>query len=48
MIPLTEKLSYQNVDKWMEKLLEIPWDIPNDRWIEYKFELQIDVIGMAR
>ncbi len=24
MTPLTEKLSYRNADKWMEKLLEIP------------------------
>ncbi len=30
MAPLTEKLSYQNADEWMEKLSEIPWGIPND------------------
>ena len=29
MALLTEKLSYQNANKWMEKLSEIPWDIPN-------------------
>ena len=27
MTPLTKKLSYKNTDKWIEKLLEIPWDI---------------------
>lgn len=27
---LTKKLFYQNVDKWIEKLLEISWKIPND------------------
>ena len=31
MFPFTEKLSYQNVDKWIEKLLDIPWGIPNDK-----------------
>ncbi len=31
MAPLIEKLSYQNADKWIEKLSEIPWDIPNDK-----------------
>ncbi len=24
MVSLTEKLSYKNADKWIEKLLEIP------------------------
>ncbi len=38
MAPLTEKLSYQNTDKWIEKLTEIPWGIRNDEWIEYQFE----------
>ena len=32
----------------MEKLLDIPWGIPNDKWINYKFELQSGVGGMAR
>ncbi len=48
MAPLTEKLSYQNADKWMEKLSEIPWSIPNDEWIKYKFEHQSGVARMAR
>ena len=48
MAPLTEKLFYQNADKWMEKLSEIPWGIPNNKWIEHKFELQSGVAGMAR
>ncbi len=30
MALLTEKLSYRNVDEWMEKLLEIPWGILKD------------------
>ncbi len=32
----------------MEKLLEIPWGIPNDKWIEHKFEYQSGVAWMAR
>ena len=31
MAPLTEKLSYQNANKQMKKLLEIPWGILNDK-----------------
>ncbi len=31
MPPLTEKLSYRNVDKLMEKLSKISCGIPNDR-----------------
>ena len=30
MALLTEKLSYQNADKWIEKLLDILWGIPNN------------------
>ena len=48
MAPLTEKLSYQNVDKWMKKRSEIPWGIPNDEQIEHKFKFQSGVAGMAR
>ena len=29
MTLLTEKLSYQNADEWIEKLSEILWGIPN-------------------
>ena len=36
MALLTKKLSYQNVDKWIEKVSEIPWGILNDKWIEHK------------
>ena len=32
----------------MEKHSEIPWSIPNDEWIEHKFEFQNGVTGMAR
>ncbi len=31
----------------MEKLSEIPWGIPNDEWIEHKFEYQSGVARMA-
>ncbi len=48
MAPLTEKLSYRNADKWIEKLLEISWGIPNDKQFEYKFEHQSGVARMAR
>ncbi len=47
MAPLTEKLSYRNTDEWMEKLSDIPWCIPNDKWIDHKFEVQSGVGGMA-
>ena len=36
----TKKLSYKNTDKWMEKLLEISWDIPENKWIEYKYNFE--------
>ncbi len=32
----------------MEKLSKIPWSIPNDKWIEHKFEYQSGVTQMAR
>lgn len=47
MTLLTEKLYYQNVDEWMEKLSEILWVIPNNKWIEYKFEYQNVVACIA-
>ena len=31
MKPITKKLSYCNVDKWMEKLSAIPWEISDDK-----------------
>ena len=31
----------------MEKLSEIPWDILNNKWIEYEFEHQNDIAQMA-
>jgi Plavaka transposase len=40
MKPITEKLSYRNADEWMEKLSDIPWGIPDDKWTEHKFELE--------
>ncbi len=48
MVPLTEKLSYRSADEQIEKLSEIPWGIPNDKWIEHKFEHQSGVAWMAR
>ncbi len=47
MAPLTEKLSYKNVDEWMEKLSEIPWDIPDDEWIEHSFDVESGVSGIV-
>ena len=32
----------------MEKLSDISWGIPNDKWINHKFELQSDVGEIAR
>lgn len=32
----------------MEKLLEIPWAIPNDKWTEHKFELENGIAGMPK
>ena len=31
MALLTEKLFYQNADKWIKKLSDIPWGIPNNK-----------------
>ncbi len=32
----------------MEKLSEIPWDIPNDKWIEHKFEHYSSLAQMTK
>ena len=47
MTPLTKKLSYKNTDEWMEKLSEIPWGIPEDKWIEHIFNVESDISGIA-
>ncbi len=47
MALLTEKLSYRNADKWIEKLSVIPWGIPNDELINHKFKVQSGVGGIA-
>ena len=47
MTPLTKKLSYKNADKWMEKLSEIPWGIPEDKWIEQKYNVKSSVSGIV-
>ena len=43
MISLTKKLSYKNADEWIEKLSEIPWDIPENKWIEHKYNVESGV-----
>ncbi len=48
MAPLTKKLSYKNANKWIEKLLEIPWGILNDEWIEHRFDIESVVSGIVR
>ena len=48
MVLLTKKLSYQNANKWIEKLSNISWDISNNKWIKYKFELQSSVAEMTK
>ena len=48
MTPLTKKLSYKNADGWIEKLLEIPWRILEDKWIEHKYNIKSGVCGIAR
>lgn len=45
--PHTEKLSYKNADEWIEKLSEILWSIPEDKWIEHKFDIESGVSGIA-
>lgn len=47
MASLTKKLSYKNIDEQMEKLLEIPWGIPNDEYIEHRFNVESGVVGIA-
>ena len=44
----TKKLSYKNVDKWMKKLLKISWGIPENKWIEHKYNVKSDVTEIAR
>lgn len=48
MVTLTEKLSSQNIDKQIEKVLEILLDISNNKLIEYKSEFQSSMAGIAR
>ena len=31
----------------MEKLSEIPWGIPEDKWIEHKYNVESDISGIA-
>lgn len=48
MILLAEKLSYKNGDKRMKKLLEIPWGILDNKWIEHKFDIKSGIFEIAR
>ncbi len=45
--PITKKLSYRNVDEWIEKLFAIPWGIPDNKWTEHKFELESSIDKIA-
>lgn len=47
MTLFTKKLSYKNVNEWIEKLLKIPWGIPENKWIEHKFDVESGVSGIA-
>ena len=48
MKPISKKFSYCNANEWMEKLSAIQWGIPDDKWIEHKFELKNGVDKIAR
>ncbi len=48
MTPFTKKLSYKNADEWIEKLSEIPWDIPHKKWIEYNFDIESGISGIIK
>lgn len=45
---LTEKLCYKNANEWMEKLSEISQNILEDKWTEYKFNIENDISRIAR
>ena len=47
MTPFTKKLTYKNADEWIEKLSEIPWGIPEDKWIKHKYNIESGVSGIA-
>ena len=45
--PLSKKLFYKNADKWMKKLSEIPWGIPENKWIEHKYNVESNISAIA-
>ena len=47
MTPLTKKLSYKNTDGWMEKLLEIPGSILENKWIKHKYNIESGISGIG-
>ena len=47
MTPLTKKLSYKNADEWIKKLSEISWGIPENKWIEHKYNIKSGVSEIA-
>lgn len=47
MRSITEKLSYQNADEWMEKLSTIRWGVPEVKWVKLKFQLKNRVNKVA-
>ena len=47
MAPFIKKLSYKNADEKIKKLLEITRDIPDNKWIEDRFDIKSSVSGIA-
>lgn len=44
---LIKQLTYKNTDKQIKKLSEISQDIPDNKLIEYRFVIKIDVFEIA-
>lgn len=38
---ITKKLSYRNIDEWIEKLFTIPWEILDNKCIQHKFNRKL-------
>lgn len=43
MALLIEKISYQNADKWMKKILKILWGFSKNKWTKQKCDLENDL-----
>lgn len=48
IVLFSKKLSYKNANEWIEKLLEISWDIAGNEWTEHKFSIKSDVFKIVR